>query len=47
MSFSLSDLLTPLCSTKLILSGELGNHAQRNGAKALRAFNHATKKTLR
>ncbi|KAH0338768.1 hypothetical protein KCU81_g7483, partial [Aureobasidium melanogenum] len=34
-------------ATKLILSGELGNHAQRNGAKALRAFNHATKKTLR
>ncbi|KAG9689776.1 histone-fold-containing protein, partial [Aureobasidium melanogenum] len=34
-------------ATKLILSGELGNHAQRTGAKALRAFNQATKKDLR
>ncbi|KAG9960654.1 hypothetical protein KCU61_g6334, partial [Aureobasidium melanogenum] len=34
-------------ATKLILSGELGNHGQRAGAKALRAFNQATKQGLR
>ncbi|KAG9678386.1 histone-fold-containing protein, partial [Aureobasidium melanogenum] len=34
-------------ATKLVLSGGLAKHAQSEGAKALRAFNQATKQGLR
>jgi hypothetical protein len=38
---------SPLCSTKLILPGELAKHAQSEGCKTLRRFNQHTKQGLR